>query len=112
MEMLAFSCTIPAGGSGTPAGSSVMLRESPTRASTGRVRVCTCPDGYMVSSFFDIFTEISLDGGQSWLPASAPMHVSLLPYVEQDNIFASAHALPRDGSFEMRPVTPRSLVMH
>jgi hypothetical protein len=108
LEMLALSCTIPGGGSGNPAGTTggVMLRESPTLASTGKVRVCTCPNSYMVSSFFDIFTEVSLDGGQSWLPASSPMHASLLPYVEQDNVFSSAYALPRDGSFETHPNDP------
>lgn len=108
LEMLALSCTIPGAGSGTPAGSpaGIMVRESPTLASTGRTRVCTCPDGYMVSSFFDIFTEISLDGGGSWLPAGSPMHASLLPYVEQDNVFGSAYALPRDGSLEVRPNDP------
>src|SRR5205814_171456 len=39
----------------------------------------TMPDGtYAISSFFDIFTEVSTDGGQSWLPSqSLPAHMAL-----------------------------------
>ena len=37
----------------------------------GRTSIRQSPDGvsYMISSFFDIFTEISLDGGQTWSPS-------------------------------------------
>ncbi|MBI5020751.1 MAG: VCBS repeat-containing protein [Ignavibacteriales bacterium] len=59
-------------------GSAIRLRESPTRASLGRTSLRSMPDGtYQVSSFFDIFTEISLDGGSSWSPATEPMHLEL-----------------------------------
>ena len=63
-----------------PSGSSasVMLRESPTRASTGRVSSTLMSDGkFHVSSFFDIFTEISLDGGATWSPSTSPTHIEL-----------------------------------
>lgn len=105
---LTLRCSLPPASSGSVAGGSlpVMVRESPTRASTGQTRRCTCPSGYKISSFFDIFTEVSFDNGTSWLPADSSLHLSLLPYVEQDNVFASAYALPRDGSFEMRPEAP------
>jgi hypothetical protein len=57
---------------------SVMLRESPTKASTGKTSIRLQADGtYRVSSFFDIFTEISLDGGTTWSPATAPTHIEL-----------------------------------
>ncbi len=56
-----------AGGS-LPGG--VLMRESPTWASTGSTNGRTIPGGYMISSFFDIFTELSVDGGSSWLPAN------------------------------------------
>src|SRR4029078_9132124 len=39
-------------------GSGFMLRESPTLQSTGKTTVRQVPGGYMVSSFFDIFTEV------------------------------------------------------
>lgn len=47
-----------------------MIRESPAKASLGRtsVRTNTLSGGYMISSFFDVFTEVSLDGGQTWSP--------------------------------------------
>ena len=72
-EMLALNLA----GGGLPAG--VMLRESPTRASLGYASLRANGDGtFRVSSFFDIFTELSMDGGQTWSPAvSGPMAVGL-----------------------------------
>jgi hypothetical protein len=48
-----------------------MVRESPTKASLGRTSVrSVASDGtYRISSFFDVFTEVSLDGGQTWSPS-------------------------------------------
>ncbi len=56
---------------GAPAGGGVMIRESPTRASLGRTSIRQLQPGgpYGVSSFFDIFTELSINGGQTWMPA-------------------------------------------
>jgi hypothetical protein len=59
-----------------PMGPPVMIRESPTRASTGKTSIIDIgppgpgsPDnGYHIDSFFDVFTEISLDGGSTWIP--------------------------------------------
>ena len=72
-EMLALNIS----GGGLPA--LTMIRESPTFKSTGRTTVRPAADGNgsMISSFFDIFTEISLDGGQTWSPAQQPAHVEL-----------------------------------
>ena len=69
-EMLSLNLTGPGG---------LMIRESPTRASTGRTTVQPLSGGgYAIGSFFDVFTEISLDGGASWSPAqdSAPMELT------------------------------------
>lgn len=61
-------------------GQTFMIRESPTRASTGRTTVRALADGtYRIDSFFDIFTELSVDGGATWIPADAPTHMTLLP---------------------------------
>jgi hypothetical protein len=61
-----------------PFGGGIMVRESPTRASTGRVSPTLMSDGrFQVSSFFDVFTEISLDGGTTWSPSTAPTHFEL-----------------------------------
>ena len=44
------------------------IRESPTLPSIGTTTLTLQPDGqYRIDSFFDVFTEMSLDGGQSWV---------------------------------------------
>ena len=60
--------------SGFPAPE-LRLRESPTRASLGRTTIRSCPSGECVSSFFDIFTELSVDGGATYEPACSPVRV-------------------------------------
>ncbi|MCX6879766.1 MAG: HYR domain-containing protein [Verrucomicrobia bacterium] len=62
------------------AGMPIMIRESPTRASSGRTSLRPVPGGYMIDSFFDIWVEISLDGGMSWSAAiSGPLTLALQP---------------------------------
>ena len=58
-------------------GSGFHLRESPTLQSTGQTTVRPVAGGYMISSFFDVFTEISTDNGVSWMPAQNSGHVEL-----------------------------------
>lgn len=72
-EMIAMSLT---GNVGTQ---TVMIRESPTLPSLGQTSIL--PEGGMfrIDSFFDVFTELSLDGGQSWIPSDASTHVDLVP---------------------------------
>lgn len=54
-----------------PGGGQVALRESPTQQSLGTTRIDELADGsYQISSFFDVFTEISLDDGNTWSPTS------------------------------------------
>jgi len=63
-EMLAMSLS----GGSLPSG--FMIRESPTHASLGTATDAALVSGnHRISSFFDVFTELSIDGGQSWLPA-------------------------------------------
>ena len=67
-------------GGGLPAG--VMIRESPTLASTGRTDIAVLPGGgpYAINSFFDVFTELSTDGGVTWNPGlNGPTHMAVLP---------------------------------
>jgi len=71
-EMLQLDIT----GGSLPMG--IMIRESPTRASLGRTSERVTGGGYQVESFFDIFTELSVDGGQSWyLTTLAPATIYL-----------------------------------
>ena len=56
----------------------VHIRECPTRPSTGGTTVKTTADPtYQIDSFFDVFTELSLDGGNTWIDAVDPYHVQL-----------------------------------
>ena len=85
-EMLSLNIS----GGGLPLG--IMIRESPTLASSGQTRAQAVPGGYMVSSFFDIFTEVSLDSGATWIPSDAASHVEFLV----DPRWTPAAEAPRD----------------
>jgi hypothetical protein len=65
-----------------PGSTEMLIRESPTRASSGGGS-CTAlgggGGGYMIDSFFDIWTELSLDGGQSWTPSAQSARIDGLP---------------------------------
>ncbi|MCX6290620.1 MAG: IPTL-CTERM sorting domain-containing protein [Bacteroidetes bacterium] len=53
--------------------SGVTLRESPTLVSHGQTVITDIGSGqFRMSSFFDVFTELSTDNGNSWQPASGP----------------------------------------
>ena len=61
----------------------VMLRDSPTLPSTGEHTLSPmAPMGGMpgmlkIDSFFDVFTELSLDGGMTWHEASGPLRMTI-----------------------------------
>ncbi|MBI5477073.1 MAG: T9SS type A sorting domain-containing protein [Ignavibacteriales bacterium] len=59
------------------AGPFVRFRESYTKKSTGKIIVESASAGYMISSFFDIFTEVSLDGGATWSPSDNLLSIDL-----------------------------------
>ncbi len=49
----------------------VLVRESPTLASTGQTSIEDLGGGlFKIDSFFDIFTELSLDNGSTWIPST------------------------------------------
>ena len=68
--------TMNISGGGLLAG--VSIRESPALTSMGgaTMRMVT-GGGYRISSFFDIFTEISIDGGVTWTPSASSGYVEL-----------------------------------
>jgi hypothetical protein len=48
-----------------------MIRESPTRSSNGRTSIESLADGtFKIKSFFNVFTELSIDGGTNWTPST------------------------------------------
>jgi hypothetical protein len=61
-----------------PSGPPVMIRESPTLASTGKTSITQIgPSLYHIDSFFDVFTELSLDNGTNWIPSDGSIRVYL-----------------------------------
>jgi hypothetical protein len=70
----------------------VMVRESPSLPSLGQTRITDIGGGqYHIDSFFDVFTELSFDGGANWLPSTGPTRVDLVP--EPSSIVIVAMAL-------------------
>lgn len=57
----------------------VMIRESPTLASLGQTTIQDLGGGsFRIDSFFDVFVELSTDGGQTWIPCNnCPGHMTL-----------------------------------
>ena len=61
-------------------GQIVDIRESPRLDSTGETTITDLGNGqFHIESFFDVFTELSVDGGQTWLPASDSVRMQLMP---------------------------------
>lgn len=55
-----------------------MIRESPTLPSLGRTSITDIGGGmYHIDSFFDVFTELSVDGGSTWIPTDGGTRVYL-----------------------------------
>ncbi|MBM4102535.1 MAG: HYR domain-containing protein, partial [Planctomycetes bacterium] len=91
-ELLAMNIS----GGDLPAG--VMVRESPTRISEGSIKIHAFGDGYRIRSFFDIFTEITFDGGQTWQPAGQAGHVEARA-VAPSNPFPTPNLQPATGQY-------------
>jgi hypothetical protein len=58
----------------------MLIRESPTLQSLGQATITPNGGGFHIDSFFDVFTELSLDGGQTWIPSSGPDHMTNAPF--------------------------------
>jgi hypothetical protein len=60
--------------------SAVMIRESPTLPTNGSTTITNTGGGmYHIDSFFDVFTELSIDGGMNWVPSQGSTRVVLSP---------------------------------
>lgn len=58
----------------------VLIREDSTMASTGLLAIRDIGGGqYMIASFFDVFTELSLNGGQNWIRSDGSTRMTLVP---------------------------------
>jgi hypothetical protein len=76
-------------GGSLPAG--IMIRESPTKQSLGRTTVKAIGGGYRISSFFDVFLEVSADNGTTWNPADSGAVVGLMPPTQYDITLAPGY---------------------
>ena len=84
----------------------VMIRESPTKASMGGTSSLAggggggAGGGAAISSFFDIFTEVSTDGGGSWGPATnGPAQMELERIAPVSHLFADNLLPPLTGEY-------------
>ncbi len=92
------------------AGAGFLVRESPTLQSLGQTEIDDLGDGtFRINSFFDVFTELSLNGGASWIPQSnGPTRVSLEEVVpEPATIVLTGIALAGIGFCRRRKRTRR-----
>jgi len=84
--------------SGLPPG--MLIRESPTLQSLGTTTVTPASGGgFLIDSFFDVFTEVSLDNGQSWqVSTSAPPRMRFTGSSQNNNLppFESDYVSPAD----------------
>ena len=63
----------------TPLGP-VIIREDPNRASPGSTGITDIGGGlYHIDSFFDVFTEFSVDGGGTWIASDYAVRMFLVP---------------------------------
>ncbi|MFA6187312.1 MAG: PEP-CTERM sorting domain-containing protein [Phycisphaerae bacterium] len=60
-------------------GPGFILRESPTLASIGGTTIGTVPGGFAIDSHFNVYLQLSTDGGLSWTEASSALSVSTIP---------------------------------
>jgi hypothetical protein len=74
-------------GGDLPAG--YMVRESPTLTSTGLTTIKGVPGDYTITSYFNIYIELSNDNGAFWIPADSVAHVEL-KNVNFDSCFTTA----------------------
>ncbi|MGQ0701863.1 MAG: hypothetical protein ACT4PM_01870 [Gemmatimonadales bacterium] len=66
------------GGGSLPAN--ILIRESPDRRSVGRTTITALAGGqHRIETYYDVWLELSLDGGRSWNPAQASVRMTLAP---------------------------------
>jgi hypothetical protein len=61
--------------SGMSPNGPLLMRESPTRLSLGRIVQQAPGVDYPADSFFDVFFELSLNGGNTWIPVDQPVRM-------------------------------------
>jgi hypothetical protein len=73
--------------SGDVGGVSIEIRESPSSRSPGQVRVLDIGGGdFQIDSFFDVFTELSVDGGPFQPQTNEASRIELIPVPEPSRL--------------------------
>ena len=57
-----------------------MIRESPTHATTGMTTIENVGGVYNINSYFDVWTDLSLDSGATWIPCDTSGRMTLVDY--------------------------------
>src|SRR5258708_36218185 len=58
-------------------GAAGLIRIDPVTPSTGMTTISDAGGGlFRIDSFFDIFTDLSIDGGQTWTPSQSTQNHS------------------------------------
>jgi hypothetical protein len=90
------------------AGGGIRIRESPTLASTGQTTITDIGGGnFRIDSFFDVFTELSLDDGTTWIPGEGPAHVTATTLPEPATVALLSGGLLALGGLARRRRTGR-----
>ena len=80
-ELLGLEITAQLNGPSGPIAA--IIRESPTLVSPGQHTLTPLPDGgVLIDSFFDVFFELSLDGGP-FVPANSPVRLDITDIVPE-----------------------------
>jgi hypothetical protein len=68
-------------------GGGMKIRIDPTTPSVGQTTISDAGGGqFRINSFFDIFTDLSLDNGATWTPSSVSGHVDLTANPEPSSL--------------------------
>ena len=62
----------------SPVDLNLIIRKDPTESSIGELEITDHSGGlYHIDSFFDVFTELSVDDGNSWIDADTVVRMNL-----------------------------------
>lgn len=77
----------------------LMIRESPTLSSPGQLTLADIGGGQsMMDSFFDVFTELSFDGGKVWYPSNGSARFQLPTEIPEPAAFSFVSRPGRRGA--------------
>jgi hypothetical protein len=82
------------------------LRESPTLHSNGQIVITTITGGDHIDSFFDVFTELSIDSGGTWNPGASSGHIAAVQSTDSNVCNAVVNYAAATATDNCDTVTP------